>query len=124
MDASALRNECGSHFCDCQAAAEAEPVDGVVLIAERRHVRDKVGVLLEQADGLRVEGAGWCDRLQAVVDALSFSERAALLAAPLRGGAAGVALPVGDVLVRARTDWLPELLNTSALFLISNRSSR
>lgn len=116
MDASALANACGSHACDCHTAADSEAVDGVVLIAERRHVRTKVGMLLDQADGLRLEGAGWCDRLQALLDDLSFSERAALLAAPLHAGSEGIALPVGDVLTRARTDWLPELLNGSALY--------
>ena len=75
-----------------------------------------MGVLLEQADGLRLEGAGWCDRLQALLDELSFSERAALLAAPLHGRSEGIALPVDDVLTRARTDWLPELLNSSAIY--------
>jgi EAL domain-containing protein (putative c-di-GMP-specific phosphodiesterase class I) len=116
MNASAPASACGSHFCDCHTAANSETVDGVVLIAERRHVRNKVGVLLEQADGLRLEGAGWCDRLQALLDDLSFSERTALLAAPLSGRSEGIALPVNDVLTRTRTDWLPELLNSSALY--------
>lgn len=110
------KNGCGSHLCDCRTATSGEPIEGVVLIAERRHVRAKVGVLLEQADGLRLEGPGWCDRLQGLLDQLSFSERAALLAAPLHHGAEGVALPAADVLVRARTDWLPELLNSAALY--------
>jgi diguanylate cyclase (GGDEF)-like protein/PAS domain S-box-containing protein len=91
-------------------------VDGVVLIAERRHVREKVGVLLEQADGLRLDGADWCERLEAVLDELSFSERAALLAAPLHGRSQGFALPVEDVLARARTPWLPTLLNGGGLY--------
>jgi EAL domain-containing protein (putative c-di-GMP-specific phosphodiesterase class I) len=116
MDAPALANACGGHACDCRTAANSEAVDGVVLIAERRHVRHKVGVLLEQADGLRLTGAGWCDQLQALLDQLSFSERAALLAAPLNGRSEGIALPVDDVLMRARTDWLPGLLNDSALY--------
>ncbi len=116
MDASVLANACGSHACDCQTAADSEAISGVVLIAERRHVRDRVGVLLEQADGLQLEGPGWCDRLAALLDALSYSERAALLAAPLSGRSAGVALPVADVLTRARTEWLPDLLNGSALY--------
>jgi hypothetical protein len=60
MDAAVLANACGGHACDCHTAANSETVEGVVLIAERRHVRNKVGVLLEQADGLRLEGAGWC----------------------------------------------------------------
>ena len=116
MDDSAVAPGCGTHFCDCRIAADSEAVDGVVLIAERRHVRNKVGVLLEQTDGLRLEGAGWCDRLQALLDQLSFSERAALLAAPLHGRSAGIALPVDEVLTRANTDWLPELLNGSAIY--------
>ena len=118
MEASSLtaRNGCGSHLCDCRTAASSGSIDGVVLIAERRHVRAKVGVLLEQADGLRLEGSGWCDRLQGLLDQLSYSERAALLAAPLHHGAEGVALPAADVLVRARTAWLPELLNGAALY--------
>ncbi|HET9104917.1 MAG TPA: EAL domain-containing protein [Solirubrobacteraceae bacterium] len=107
---------CAGHACDCRTAAPSEVADGVVLIAERRHVRTKVGVLLEQTDGLRLEGPGWSDRLQALVDELSFSERAALLAAPLHGEAEGVALPVMDVLTRARTSWLPELLNGTAIY--------
>jgi diguanylate cyclase (GGDEF)-like protein/PAS domain S-box-containing protein len=116
MDSVALEKACGSHVCDCRTASDHETIDGVVLIAERQHVRSKVGVLLEQADGLRVEGADWCDRLQTLLDKLSFSERAALLAAPLHGQSEGIALPVDDVLTRARTGWLPELLNGSALY--------
>lgn len=116
MDAPALTNACGSHACDCRSVANSETVDGVVLIAERRHVREKVGVLLEPADGLRLEGAGWSGRLQALLDELSFSERAALLAAPLHGRSVGIALPVDDVLTRARTEWLPALLNGSAIY--------
>ena len=116
MDTLALEAACGSHACDCRTAAQSETVDGVVLIAERRHVRSKVGVLLEQADGLRLEGPGWSDRLQALLDGLSFSERAALLAAPLNGRSEGIALPVEDILTRARTSWLPDLLNGSDLY--------
>ncbi len=107
---------CGSHACDCRRVPSDTAIDGVVLISERGHVRSKVGVLLEQADGLRLEGAGWADRLQVVLDELSFSERAALLAAPIGGTAAGVALPAEDVLARARTEWLPELLNGPDLY--------
>jgi EAL domain-containing protein (putative c-di-GMP-specific phosphodiesterase class I) len=116
MEASVLANACGSHLCDCRTAANSETVDGVVLIAERRHVRHKVGVLLEQADGVRLEGADWSNRLQTLVDQLSFSERAALLAAPLTGRSKGIALPVEDVLKRAHTEWLPGLLNGFDLY--------
>ncbi len=80
-------------------------------MSERGHVRNRVGVLLEQADGLRLEGAGWSDRLEALLGDLSFSERAALLASPLGGPTEGIALPAEELLARARTDWLPGLLN-------------
>jgi diguanylate cyclase (GGDEF)-like protein/PAS domain S-box-containing protein len=116
MDSLASENACGSHACDCHQALDSETALGVVLIAERRHIREKVGVLLEQADGLRLEGPGWCDRLEVLLGKLSFSERAALLAAPLGGRTEGIALPADDVLVRARTEWLPELLNSSGLY--------
>ena len=116
MDSLTAGNGCGGHACDCRRAPENEIVDGVALIAERRHVREKVGVLLEQADGLQLDGADWPDRLEAVLAELSFSERTALLAAPLHGRSGGIALPADDVLARARTEWLPELLNSSGLY--------
>ena len=116
MNSSTSMNACGSHACDCRRAADSETLDGVVLIAERRHVREKVGVLLEQTDGRRLEGAGWSDRLEALLGELSFSERTALLAAPLHGRSEGIALPAEDVLARARSEWLPELLNSDGLY--------
>jgi diguanylate cyclase (GGDEF)-like protein/PAS domain S-box-containing protein len=117
MEASSPpKDACGTHLCDCRTAAAGETIDGVILIAERRHVRNKVGVLLEYADGLRLDGPNWTERLQTLVDQLSFSERAALLAAPLHDGVEGVALPAEDVLVKARTAWLPGLLNGSAIY--------
>ena len=116
MDSLTVQNGCGTHACDCRKAPENATADGVVLVAERRHVREKVGVLLEQADGLRLSGADWPDRLEAVLAKLSFSERMALLAAPLDGQSAGIALPAEDVLARARSAWLPELLNGSGLY--------
>jgi diguanylate cyclase (GGDEF)-like protein/PAS domain S-box-containing protein len=117
MEASSPpKHACGTHLCDCRTAVPGETIDGVVLIAERRHVRSKVGVLLEQADGLRLDSPDWADRLQTLLDQLSFSERAALLAAPLHDGSEGLALPAEDVLVRARTAWLPDLLNGSAIY--------
>ena len=89
---------------------------GVLLVAERSHVRSRVGVLLEEADGLRLEGDGWEDRLEALLQRLSFSERAALLAAPLHGRSQGIALAAEDLLARARSPWLPGLLNDGSLY--------
>jgi diguanylate cyclase (GGDEF)-like protein/PAS domain S-box-containing protein len=91
-------------------------VDGVILVAERRHVREKVGVLLERAEGMRLEGPGWEDKLEEVLEGLSFSERTALLATPINREGLAITLPAEDVLLRARTGWLPELLNKSLLY--------
>jgi diguanylate cyclase (GGDEF)-like protein/PAS domain S-box-containing protein len=88
----------------------------LILVAERQHVRQKVGVLLEQTDGLRLEGPGWPDRLAAILERLSFSERSALLAAPLSAAGPQVTLSAEDALLRARTPWLPDLLNGSGLY--------
>ncbi len=107
---------CAGHACDCRSVKPTEYADGVVLVAERLHVRTKVGVLLEEADGLRLEGPGWVDRLAEILSQLTFSERAALLAAPLTGAELQITLPAQEVLTRARTPWLPELLNGSDLY--------
>ena len=88
----------------------------MMLVAERQHVRAKVGVLLEQTDGLRLEGADWPDRLEAILNQLSFSERSALLATPITGAGSQPTLSADDVLLRARTQWLPDLLNGSQLY--------
>jgi EAL domain-containing protein (putative c-di-GMP-specific phosphodiesterase class I) len=88
----------------------------VVLIAERNHVREKVGVLLEGADGLRLTGPNWPEQLEQTLAALTFSERAALLAAPLGGDGPAVTRPAEVVLARARTQWLPQLLSGGGLY--------
>jgi EAL domain-containing protein (putative c-di-GMP-specific phosphodiesterase class I) len=87
-----------------------------VLIAERSHVREKVAVLLEEADGLRLTGPDWPERLEETLAALTYSERASLLAAPLGGSGQAVTLPAEVVLTRARTQWLSELLNDGGLY--------
>ncbi len=103
-------------MCDCRSVSPSPAIDGVVLIAERQHVRQKVGVLLEQTDGLRLEGPGWPDQLEALLDRMSFSERAALLAIPISNPGSQLTLSAEDALLRARTDWLPALLNGSQLY--------
>ena len=108
--------DCSSHACDCRTVTPAEPIDGVLLVAERQHVRTKVGVLLEQADGMRIEGPDWPERLEEILERLSFSERAALLATPLTGAGSQLTLSADDVLLRTRTQWLPDLLNGSQLY--------
>ncbi len=108
--------ECSTHRCDCRTAAPAAEIEGVILVAERQHVREKVGVLLEQTHDMCLEGPGWADRLEAILARLTFSERAALLAAPLGGEAVRVTLPAEDALLRERTRWLPELLNGGQLY--------
>lgn len=107
---------CSTHTCDCRIAATPAQVDGVVLISERQHVRTKVGVLLEHADGLVLEGPDWADRLESLLERLTFSERAALLAAPLGRESVQLTLSAEDALLRARTGWLPELLNSGSLY--------
>jgi len=97
-------------------AAPAARVDGVILTSERQHVRTKVGVPLEDANGLRLEGPDWPDQLEAILDGLSFSERTALMATPINRDCLMLTLPADDVLLRARTEWLPELLNGDLLY--------
>jgi diguanylate cyclase (GGDEF)-like protein/PAS domain S-box-containing protein len=72
--------------------------------------------MLEQVDGLRLEGPGWPDRLEEVLQGLTFSERQALQAAPLGNSSAGVAVLAEEMLTRERTRWLPELLNAGSLY--------
>lgn len=91
-------------------------IEGVHLIAERSHVRQKVGVMLERVHDLRLQGPDWADRLEALLAELTFSERSALLAVPLGQDVLPAGLPAEEVLLRARTAWLPELLNRRALF--------
>jgi EAL domain-containing protein (putative c-di-GMP-specific phosphodiesterase class I) len=116
MDNSKPRKGCGSHACDCRTFAGDASYDGVVLIAERSHVREKVGALLEEADGLRLIGPDWPERLEETLAALTYSERASLLASPLGGAGPAVTLPAEVVLTRARTGWLSELLNGGGLY--------
>ena len=54
--------------------------------------------------------------LEAVIAQLTFSERAALMAAPLSSNGLQVTLSAEDALLRARTDWLPDLLNSGRLY--------
>jgi EAL domain-containing protein (putative c-di-GMP-specific phosphodiesterase class I) len=108
---------CGSHACDCRSFTAAEAGAGVSLTAESGHVRAKVGALLQPADGeLRLTGDDWPERLEELLDALTFSERAALLAAPLHEDGPGVTLAAEVVLKRARTAWLSPLLQEQALY--------
>ena len=65
---------------------------------------------------MRLEGPDWPDKLEAILARLSFSERAALLAAPINDGGSQLTLSADDALLRARTSWLPDLLNGSGLY--------
>jgi PAS domain S-box-containing protein len=108
--------EASNHKCDCRTVPPAAGIDGVLLVTDRQHVRNKLGVLLEDTDDLRVEGPGWQDRFEAILERLSFSERAGLLASPLTRDGVQTALPAEDMLVRARSEWLPDLLRGSRLY--------
>jgi EAL domain-containing protein (putative c-di-GMP-specific phosphodiesterase class I) len=80
-------------------------------------MREKVGVMLEQADGMRLQGPGWPDQLEAILGQLTFSERQNLQVAPIGGASApAVTMPAEAMLTRERTGWLPGLLNSSALY--------
>jgi PAS domain S-box-containing protein len=116
MDSGRPRRDCGGHACDCGSVDSEPNVEGVLLVAERRHVREKVGVMLEQVDGLRLEGPRWSDRLGEVLEGLTFPERQALMAAPLGDPVAGVAVPATVMLTRERTRWLPDLMNAGGLY--------
>lgn len=112
-----VADRCASaHHCDCAATVPATHVGGVILVSERKHVRARVGVPLEDADGLRLEGPDWPDQLEAILANLSFSERAALMATPIGSEKVPVTLSADEALVRARSEWLPELLNGSLLY--------
>jgi EAL domain-containing protein (putative c-di-GMP-specific phosphodiesterase class I) len=116
MSGSSTRSACGTHACDCREFAPTESPEGVLLIATGRHMRERVGVLLEDVDGLTLSGSDWPEKLEDVLGSLTFSERAGLLAAPLGGEGTPVALPAEVALARARTPWLPELLNGGHLY--------
>jgi EAL domain-containing protein (putative c-di-GMP-specific phosphodiesterase class I) len=116
MGISPTPAKCGSHACDCFDAVARPEADGVLLIAERQHVRAKVGDLLGQDGDLQLIGADWPERLAELLAALTFSERAALLVAPLDGGRPGIALTSEIALERARSPWLPALLDDGRLY--------
>jgi EAL domain-containing protein (putative c-di-GMP-specific phosphodiesterase class I) len=116
MGASSSHSACGTHACDCRTVSAEAAYEGVLLLSERDHVREKVGTLLEQVDGLRLTGPDWPERLEQTLAELTYSERAALLAMPLGASGQGVTLPAEVVLARARTPWLPELLNSGGLY--------
>jgi EAL domain-containing protein (putative c-di-GMP-specific phosphodiesterase class I) len=62
------------------------------------------------ADGLKLAGPGWDDRLKTLLGGLSQSERASLFAIRL-DDEHGLPLPAETLLDRARTDWFPEFLS-------------
>ena len=117
MAQSLVSPSCGSHACDCRSFTGDDAWGGVSLTSESGHVLAKVGALLGRADsGLRLTGDDWPERLEELLDALTFSERAALLAAPLQEDGPGVTMAAEVVLTRARTAWLPRLLEEQALY--------
>lgn len=116
MDISGPSGACSTHACDCQRAIATEDPDGVILIAERRHMRAKIGVPLEAADGLRLVGPDWPEQLEQILQSLSYSERTQLLVAPLDDSPSRVALPAETALLRAQSKWLPALLNGGELY--------
>ena len=117
MADSLVSPSCGSHACDCRSFTGAGACVGVALTAESGHVRARAGALLGQTDGeLRLTGDDWPERLEELLASLTFSERAALLATPLQDEGSGVTLAAGAVLKRARTAWLPRLLDENALY--------
>jgi EAL domain-containing protein (putative c-di-GMP-specific phosphodiesterase class I) len=87
-------------------------------VAEHRHVRTRAAQILGRPGpdrSLELRGPGWGEVLQVVLEALTHSERLALYAVPLDDDAA---LPVRaeTMLGRARTPWLPGLLNDGGMF--------
>ena len=61
-------------------------------------------------EGLKLAGPEWVDRLKALLQSLSQSERACLFAVRLADEHA-LPLPAETLLDRARTDWFPEFLS-------------
>ncbi len=91
--------------------------DGVRLMSHRPSVLYKVEHLASEpgdsdiaADGLKLAGPGWDDRLKTLLGGLSQSERASLFAIRL-DDEHGLPLPAETLLDRARTDWFPEFLS-------------
>jgi EAL domain-containing protein (putative c-di-GMP-specific phosphodiesterase class I) len=91
--------------------------DGVRLLSHRPSVLYKVEHLATEpaerdiaAEGLKLAGPGWDDRLKGLLAALSQSERACLFAVRLHEEQ-GLPLPAETLLDRARTDWFPEFLS-------------
>ncbi len=108
---------CGTHACDCRGAVRPTATQGVLLRSEHRHVRTRAAHALGRRAPhatLEIRGADWGDRLEAVLARLTHSERLALHAVPLDDQEA---MPVrAEVMLgRARTPWLPALLNDGGL---------
>src|SRR6185436_4992958 len=99
------------------STTEATTTDGVRLLSHRPSVLYKVEHLATEpaerdiaAEGLKLAGPGWDDRLKQLLAALSQSERACLFAVRLHEEQ-GLPLPAETLLDRARTDWFPEFLS-------------
>ena len=92
--------------------AGAREPEGVQLTSERPHVRAK----LAQATGLspeavRLAGPGWREAFAGALDALTFSERAAVTASLLVDGSVGLSMPATQAQERIQTPWLGGLLD-------------
>lgn len=95
--------------------ADAPIPRGVRLFTDREHVRRRVVELRGRVGGgLTLMGPQWVEELGSLLDALTHPERMCLHAEPVDSPGA---LPVRAevALARARTPWLPELLDGAAL---------
>ncbi|HZH25156.1 MAG TPA: EAL domain-containing protein [Solirubrobacteraceae bacterium] len=97
--------------------SEASTTDGVRLLSHRPSVLYKVEHLATEpaqadiaAEGLKLAGPGWSERLKALLLEVTHSERTCLFAVRLSDEQA-LPLPAETLLARERTDWLPEFLS-------------
>ena len=109
--------ECG-HACDCRTPLRRSGTQGVRLVTEHRHVRARAAQIMGRPGrdrSLELRGPRWGEALEGVLAELTHSERLALHAVPLDDPEA---LPVRAPTMagRARTPWLPTLLNDGGLF--------
>lgn len=101
--------DCSGHACDCTRPSSFPAVESVTVWSERTHVRELLGA---GAAGLLLSGDDWGDQLATRLERLTPPERATVEV--VLPGPPPRAVPAGDALARARSGWLPSLLDGSA----------
>lgn len=111
-----------AHNCTCRLPVVDLPSSGIALWSDSPVVGAKLATTLPMHDSasgvFRIDGTGWPERLESILNDLSPIERASIRGAYLDGSGKcdpWKAVNADSLLIQARSAWLPGILNERRL---------